>query len=272
MKAFSPLLLISQTLLIASASFCALQATSALAQTPAPSSTKPAPKPVAKPAAKPPAPAAAPAPTAAPAAAEQKTGSLGAGTSGGPLLTREELRACFSQERSIRDRLNTLEAERAELEKGKQAIGADQQALRVERGPLDKIKEQADDLGTRLRAFATRVEVWNQRVVTHNTSKRSAAETEKSRLALNAEREAIEKDRAGLEGERTALTSNSETALKAYNARASEVDVRVSIWNERNVKSNEVGSLLESDRKTWVTNCADRRYREDDEKAIQAGK
>jgi hypothetical protein len=43
-------------------------------------------------------------------------------------------------------------------------------------------------------------------------------------------------------------------------------------WNTRNQAWNEAGARLEGERKDWVTGCADRRYREDDEIAIKAGR
>jgi hypothetical protein len=50
------------------------------------------------------------------------------------------------------------------------------------------------------------------------------------------------------------------------------VDARIAAWNERNGQWNDTSNALEAERKGWVTACADRRYREDDENAIRRGK
>ena len=60
--------------------------------------------------------------------------------------------------------------------------------------------------------------------------------------------------------------------VNAYNANAKAVEARVVDWNTRNQAWNDAGVNLETERQEWVQQCADRRYREDDEAAIKAGK
>ncbi len=240
-------------------------ATAALAQTAPSSATK-------APAAKAPA-AKAPAAAAAPAAPTgEKLGSFGKGSSAGPILTRDELRACFDQEASIRTRLDGMDAVRTQLSTEKQAIAAEQATLRTERAPLDAIKVRADALSVRLKDYSARVENWNQRVAALNDSKAKGSEADKQRTTLNAEREVFVKEGPGLEAEKVPFTADSEVAVKAYNSKAQVVDARVTAWNERNQKTNEQAAVIEAERATWVTACSDRRYREEDEVAIRKGK
>lgn len=63
-----------------------------------------------------------------------------------------------------------------------------------------------------------------------------------------------------------------QQAVADYNARIGAVDARVSEWNVRNAQLNDKAKALEDERAGWVTSCADRRYREEDENAIKAGK
>ena len=91
-------------------------------------------------------------------------------------------------------------------------------------------------------------------------------------MDLNKEREDIGKESAAFEAEKAKITAASEEAVRTYNAKATATDARVSHWNERNAKWNDSSVALEAERKTWVGNCADRRYREDDEKAIRDGR
>jgi hypothetical protein len=75
-----------------------------------------------------------------------------------------------------------------------------------------------------------------------------------------------------LEAERTSIATSGDEAVRSFNAKATALDARVAGWNDRNAKWNELTATIDSERKVWVTNCADRRYREDDEIAIKRGK
>ena len=68
------------------------------------------------------------------------------------------------------------------------------------------------------------------------------------------------------------LAATTESVVGAYNAKARVLDARVTAWNERNAAWNDTTAKLETERKAWVSSCADRRYREDDETAIRQGK
>lgn len=228
---------------------------------------KPAPKPAAKPAAQP----AAKAP--AKPAADGKTLQMGgSGTSGGPILTRDELRACFKDEEAIRNRLTEHEAARAPLDQDKASITAEQKTLAELRVPVDEAKKKAEDFRARLKAYGARVESWNQRVTAHNDEKRQGPQWERQGKELAAERTAIEKERADFEVEKNTLQASSDEAVRNFNNKAQALEVRINDWNQRNGKWNEASAAIESDRKAWVAACADRRYREEDEQAIRRGK
>ena len=247
---------------LALASTLALVSVSAMAQTAAPAAAKPANKVAPKPAA------------AAPAASAESDKGLakGSGTSRQPILTRDELRTCFAQEETIRKRLEALEAERIALNKEKETISVDQKALQVERAPLNDVKRQAEEFAARLKLYSARVESWNQRVAAHNDEKKGGAQAEKDRLELNKEREDIGKEGTVLEAEKARINTANEQAVAAFNTKAGALDVRVKSWNERNSKVNDTGTDVEFERKQWVSTCSDRRYREEDEAAIKAGK
>lgn len=229
----------------------------------------------AKPAAKPPA---KPAATTSNPNPDGKTLAIGggAGTSGGtgagPLLSREELRACLNEEESIRVRLADQDTARVPLDQEKQAIATEQQQLRLDRAPIDATKVKAEELAAKMKAFAVRVQGWNERVALHNADKNPGTPAyDRNMVTLNREREEMQKDRTALEIERTALSTGAQDAVRTYNAKAAALDARVTAWNERNAKWNENLAVLEDERKLWVKTCADRRYREDDETAIKRG-
>jgi chromosome segregation ATPase len=205
------------------------------------------------------------------ASGAEKSLALGNGKSGGPLLTRDELRTCLSQEESIRTRLAEVEARRGVLDQEKADLGAAQQALRTERAGVDDIKKKADDLNTRMKAYSVRVEAWNQRVAAFSANK-GATPSERQRQDINAERDELEKQQKALDAEKAALSSSGEATLKAYNDKASALDARVVDWNQRTEQWNAGAKGLEAERTAWVEGCADRRYRDDDEAAIRKGK
>lgn len=235
----------------------------ALAQTTTPA--KPATRPAAKPA-------------EAPKGAEGKTLAIGGGAgsatkAGSPILKLEELRACLNQEESLRTRLEALDKGRPPLDDEKNAIAAEQAALRAERAKVDEIMKEAESFKGRQAAYAAKVNDWNARVTAHNEDKATRGTAyEQNSARLTREKGELEKERADLLAEGEKWNAAMRPAVEAYNTKAKAVDARVAAWNERNAQWNEQSRKLESERQGWVDSCADRRYREDDEKAIRAGK
>ncbi len=204
--------------------------------------------------------------------AEGKTLSMGGGTGSGPLLTRDELRACFQREETVRTRIAAVEAAREPLDREKAEIAAEQEALRAARAPIDERRRLADELGARMKAYSERVADWNARVKEFNEADRRGVQADRMRVQLNKEREDLDKERQALDAEKVQLTSGSEEMIRAYNARAAALETRIASWNERNGKWNEDSSLTEAERKDWINGCANRRYREEDELAIKRGR
>lgn len=227
----------------------------------------------AKPAAKP----AATKPTATAAAAkpaDNKTLTLGSGKNpGGPILTRDELRACLKEEERLRTRLTEVEGGRGALDREKEALGVEQAALRADRAPLDELKKRTDDLAARLRDYAARVDAWNKGVTEFNANLRAnTATSERQRVEFNRQREELAKLLVELEAEKARHTAESEGLVRAYNVRLAALDSRVVDWNQRNAQANEANKALEVERQAWLAGCGDRRYREEDEQAVRAGK
>jgi hypothetical protein len=246
--------------------FCGAVHAQTAAPTPAPA--KPAAKAAAKPAATKP----ATAPAKAASAAGDKTLSLGGKSGSGPILTRDELRVCLSQEESIRKRLEAHTLLRAPLDKEKADLAAAQQNLRTERAPLEDMKKQAEAMSERFKVYGARVAAWNDSVTAFNANAPTGAKGDRERIALNKEREDLGVQQKALEAEKTEFATKSEIVVREYNAKAAAVDVQVTGWNQRNEQWNQEARALEAERGEWVSSCADRRYREDDEIAIKRGK
>jgi chromosome segregation ATPase len=254
-------------LLLAGTALPLSHAAAQTATTPARPAAKPA-EPATKSATKPAAPA-------APAAAADRTATLGGGTgtvSRQPILTRDELRECLSQEQSIRTRLAEHQGARAPLDRERDDIRARQDALRAERQQVDIVVARASEFRGRSEAHAQRVAQWNREMEAFNARPPSGSAGERERVRLNSERDALQKSQAELETERVALAADNERTVVPFNAKVKQVEAVVQEWNARNQAWNEAGARLEGDRKDWVAGCADRRYREDDEIAIRAGR
>ena len=241
----------------------------ALAQTASNPAAKPAPKPAPKPAVRP----AAKAPAAA---AAEKTATIGGGANAAsatlPILTRDELRACLKQEETIRVRLSEHEAARAPIDQERQGVTAKQEALRLERVQVEAVAAKTTAFRTKMVAHAARVAAWNRDVEAYNARTPQGAAGERERVRINTEREGLQKAQAELEAERLAMTGDNEKIVASFNAKVKEVEAVVDQWNQSNKGWNEAGAKLEAERKEWVAACADRRYREDDENAIKAGR
>jgi len=223
----------------------------------------------------------APAKAGQPAQVGSKTLSFGgeaenqpsAGAAKLSIMTRDELRSCLSNKVSIRTRLETLDADRAPLEAEKAAIAAEQQAFRDERAIMEAEQKTAtEDLSTRFNAFSAKVEASNARVKAFDTANRSGTAADRERRAIGDERTALEKERTELEVDRNRVNERLKERVAAYNAKAQVVDQRVAQWNDRNDKRSGNAEGLAAERSEWVAVCSNRRYREDDEIAIKAGK
>ena len=216
--------------------------------------------------------AAAPAPVAAPAkAGEPKTLSLGGGSRGssGPLLTREELRSCMNRQQALATRRTEVEGARAPLDAEKETLVQAQEALKTERAKVDGVRQAIDELNVRYKAYADRVTAWNGRAKA--AGELSPSNREREARALESERPELAKEQQALDAERAQITTNTEQTVAAYNTRATALDQRVSDWNQRNAALATRASSLNAERDLWAGECADRRYREDDEIAIRRG-
>ena len=229
-------------------------------------------KAAAKPAAKPAAPAAKPAAATADKPADGKTLSLGGKEGGGKLLTRDELRACLKQRDTLTVQLGELDGARTALNQERDALNAEQAALKTERENLAGMKTAVDELNAKTKGFQQQVDDWNKRVAALAESKAPTSAQEKQRADLNELGEGLRKRQAELNSERDAVLARGDGQIKTFNTRAAAVDAKVTDWNERNRKLNERGDNLQTERQTWAADCGDKRYREDDEKAVLSGK
>lgn len=238
-----------------SCTFAGLAAPAHAQQTPAPSKAKP-PSIVLP---------ASPAPKAVPA---RTLGGKGAPS--GKLLTREELRTCLKRLDDITAAGKDLVQRRTALDAEKDELVKSGEALTLARADVDAKLAAVRAWEGRMRAHAAEIEAFNQRA--RAVEEAPKADREALTKALEADREGLNRTRASLTSDEASLVPAYEASVRSYNERAKARDTVVVDWNARNKVLNDAGTKAEDERTDWLTECANRPYREEDEMALKAGK
>lgn len=208
---------------------------------------------------------ASPAPKAAPA----KTLG-GKGAPSGKLLSREELRACLKRLDDITASGKDLVQRRTALDAEKDELVKSGDALKLARADVDAKLAAVRAWEGRMRAHAAEIEAFNQRARAIDEAPK--ADREAMTKALEADREGLSRTRNSLASDEASLVPAYEASVRSYNERAKARDAVVVDWNARNKVLNDAGTKAEEERTDWLTECANRPYREEDEMAIKAGK
>ena len=199
--------------------------------------------------------------------------SLGGKTATGKLLTRDELRSCMKRLDDFNASTKDLAARRSALDGEKDELTKSGEALKAERADVEAKLAAVRDWEGRMKAYGAEVQAFNARVSQIQEDTQLSQRERQSRVKeLEPERERLAKAREPLAVDEARLVPPYQAAVAAYNAKAGPRDAKVADWNERNKALNEASQKQESERTSWLLECADRPYREDDEIAIKAGK
>jgi chromosome segregation ATPase len=202
--------------------------------------------------------------------AEGRTLTLGgSGGAGGPVLTRKELRECLDRQDAIAKARTVLDTDRQALDAEREAIKVEQEQIKADRSKIDETKAAAVSLNQRYKDLNARVEAWNAQ--RKDAEDRSGPSGDRERRRLERERVDMEKTQAALDAEREKIASGNEAAVNSYNDRATALDGRVKDWNQRNDEIFKRSEKLAAERDLWAGECANRRYREDDEILLKKG-
>jgi chromosome segregation ATPase len=196
--------------------------------------------------------------------------TLGGKAPVGKMLTRDELRTCLKRLDGVNTASKDLEQRRGVLDKEKEDLVKSGDALKAERADVDTKLAAVRDWEGRMRAHGAEIETFNQRLKAADEGPR--AKREELTKEFDAERERLAKARVPLGEDEARLVPVYQNAVKAYNDKAQGRDAVVSDWNGRNKAINEQSLKHEEERSLWLTECANRPYREDDEIAIKQGK
>jgi vacuolar-type H+-ATPase subunit D/Vma8 len=200
-----------------------------------------------------------------------KTGSLGAGGGGGPIMTREELRTCIKQQAALKTMSDTYEAKKTQLAVDREALLADTKGVRGDLGDAQAQVAKVDDLNRRVTTVAARVDDWNVRWTAFKEAKRTGPLAERQRRQLIQEQKELAAENKSLDAEREQLGGTGGSAADA-NAKSAALNARTVAWNERNKALAADGDNVIRERELWASECGNRRFREDDEIAIREGK
>jgi septal ring factor EnvC (AmiA/AmiB activator) len=207
---------------------------------------------------------------AAPAAKPAVPKTLGGKGAVGKIMTRDELRACMKRLDNVNTTTKDLEQRRAALDKEKEDLVKSGDALKAERADVDIKLAAVRDWEGRMRAHGAEIETFNQRLKAADEGPRN--KREELAKEFEAERERLNKARVPLSEEEARLVPTYQNAVKGYNDKATAREAVVVDWNGRNKAINEVSLKHDEERSGWLTECANRPYREDDEIAIKSGK
>ncbi len=223
--------------------------------------------------AKPAAPAAATKPAAPAAKPAAPAAAAAPAMSGGKkIMTREELRVCLqrnddlkARSKEIDDGAIAINNERPEIERALDSIRADRAAVEARAAELKAFEPRMLDYRKRVETFNARMSELSGLQRMTRTEGRELEDLRKQIPALEAERVALNQDR-------DRLVSAYEEGAKAFTAKAKGAEDRAADWNQRKAKHTQDTQDIATAAADWQRECGDRPYREDDEKAIRAGK
>lgn len=211
-------------------------------------------------------------PKAAASAPSEKTGTLGTtAAKGGRLMTRDELRVCMTRQAAINRERDAIEAQQAELTEARKSLsgGADDSAsLKAEIAQALTAVRAAE---VKVRENNAAIQDWNRRMqeLEEATGVRNL---ERRKYDLMDEQKELRARSIAVGAELNDRGAAYEALVKRFNDRAAERDAKVQAWNKRNAELSEASRRVADEREAWAADCAGRRFREEDEQAIQAGK
>lgn len=201
------------------------------------------------------------------------TRTLGGSTkAGGKVMTRDELRACMKQQDELDAQRKSLEARRVTMNQERDAIQAENEALKAKHEEVKGRNLAVRDFNERMKEYSQRVEAYNAKMADFAQDSRSGPSMDRKRRELEKEKAELQRMDAANKAEGEKLQGDLATEVEALNARSQAQTQKASDWNSRNKSLEDEANAYEDKRVDWKLNCGDRRYREDDEKAIRAGK
>lgn len=195
----------------------------------------------------------------------------GKARAGGKVMTKDELRVCMKQQDDLAKQRTDMEARREALNKERDAIQAENEALKTEQASFKDRNSKIKEYNDRMSAFAARVDTYNA-AMAELAEMKAGPFADRKRRELDKEKQELSRIDAQQKAEGVNMQSGMQQEVAALNARVDAQGKRATDWNARSKALDDEANAYEDKRIDWKLNCGDRRYREDDEKAIRAGK
>jgi chromosome segregation ATPase len=195
--------------------------------------------------------------------------TLGGKAPQGKLMTRDELRACMKERQSQQTLAAGLEKRRADIAAEVEAVNRQKAEVQVERDAYNAKVAEGQAFTNRVKAHGERVAQYNQRVKEFQDHPPKDAQLVRGQL--EAEGEAVAQADAAIKAEASKwdATESTRTALNEH-VQAQQAAAAAAIEHRRAL--NDDITAYDQSLAQWTLRCGDRPYREDDEKAIRAGK
>jgi len=186
------------------------------------------------------------------------------------IMTRDELRACTKAKTAIADLAASMATRKTELD-------AEKAQLAPARAELSRLQPQLDEAAAAFKAVDADVREHNKLIDAWNVDMEEAAASQMK--SAERRRAQLKKDRVALDQKATALADARDKLGKKYNdevarfnAVAQSIEARAKAWNQKNEELAKDGDRHFDMRSEYGLECASRRFREEDEAAIKAGK
>lgn len=197
--------------------------------------------------------------------------TLGGSAPQGKLMTRDELRVCMKERQSQQERAAAIEKRRAEVATEVEAVNRQKADVQAERDAYNARLAQGLAFNERVKAHAERVSIFNQRV--KDFQDKPPKDAEYVRGQLEAEGEAVSQADAALKAEAPQWTAAAmEPARTALNEHIQAQQAAAAAAAEHKRQLNDDITAYDQALAGWTLRCGNRPYREEDEKAVRAGK
>lgn len=203
-------------------------------------------------------------------AATAKTKARPTGTD--KLMTLEELRVCMKLQDS--NNAITLEIDQRNEQNSKERLELQNapDSAQMTRGEVDAQLEAVKQADAAVREHGKAVEEWNERAAEFEKKAKDMRNERQRRAVLKQERIDLKKIDDKLIADRTEKVALYERSVAQANEKITQRAKLNEAWNKRNEQlADDRDKLLES-RARYMAECASRRFLEDDEKLIKAGK
>ncbi len=186
---------------------------------------------------------------------------------GSKMMSKDELRSCMKLQDSIKTTAAELEARKLKLAEDKAKIAPANEANKALRAEFEALAAAFKAADKAVQEHSARVAQWNAEVKEAESSSMKSAERRKKQLM--SERAEMDATNKTLLDDRAEKHKAYEAAVGRYNERAKQTDGMVTAWNQANEKLADDADKLVDLRADYAADCANRRFKEDDEIAIK---